>query len=560
MPGPYRRPLRAALFRRRQKSAQQGKQDNNKDKQGQPGSGNKHTAPYPPLEEYRLTAELKLNLEQLQNIFAKCSDVVRRDFYLGQAVKVALFYIDGLADKKLIEDTLVRTLQQAPAELARSLAERTWDLTAVMEMVMPMTDVAVVDNMGSLVKHVLNGDTVLILNGFNKGLALSTRAWEHRAVEEPITESVVRGPRESFIESLRTNTSLIRRRLKTPSLKMETVCLGRYTMTNIVITYIEDLADPAVVREVRRRLESIQIDGVLESAYIEELIEDNPDSPFPQIDHTERPDKVAAALLEGRVGILIDGTPFALIVPTVFVQFLQASEDYYERYYLSSFLRLARFVALNIALLLPAVYVAVTTFHQEMLPTNLLVKVASQREGIPFPALVEALLIELTFELLREAGVRLPRPVGQAVSIVGALVIGEAAVSASLVSPAMVIVVAMTGISSFATPSYSMAITLRLLRFIMLILAGTLGFYGIMLGLLAILVHLNTLRSFGVPYLAPVAPWNFSDFKDVLVRVPRWAMNSRPSQIGYRDPVRQGAGLKPTPPASSNPAPERGES
>ncbi|MDN5327121.1 MAG: spore germination protein [Moorella sp. (in: firmicutes)] len=560
MPGPYRRPLRAALFRRRQKPAQQGKQDNNKDKQGQPGSGNKHTAPYPPLEEYRLTAELKLNLEQLQTIFARCSDVVRRDFYLGQAVKVALFYIDGLADKKLIEDTLVRTLQQAPAELARSLAERTGDLTAVMEMVMPMTDVAVVDNMGSLVKHVLNGDTVLILNGFNKGLALSTRAWEHRAVEEPITESVVRGPRESFIESLRTNTSLIRRRLKTPSLKMETVCLGRYTMTNIVITYIEDLADPAVVREVRRRLERIQIDGVLESAYIEELIEDNPDSPFPQIDHTERPDKVAAALLEGRVGILIDGTPFALIVPTVFVQFLQASEDYYERYYLSSFLRLARFVALNIALLLPAVYVAVTTFHQEMLPTNLLVKVASQREGIPFPAVVEALIIELTFELLREAGVRLPRPVGQAVSIVGALVIGEAAVSASLVSPAMVIVVAMTGISSFATPSYSMAITLRLLRFVMLILAGTIGFYGIMLGLLAILVHLNTLRSFGVPYLAPVAPWNFSDFKDTMVRVPRWAMNYRPSQIGYRDPVRQGAGLKPTPPASSNPAPERGES
>jgi spore germination protein KA len=168
-------------------------------------------------------------------------------------------------------------------------------------------------------------------------------------------------------------------------------------------------------------------------------------------------------------------------------------------------------------------------------------------------------MLELTFELLREAGVRLPRPVGQALSIVGALVIGEAAVSAGLVSPSMVIVVALTGISSFAIPSFAMAITLRLLRFLMLILAGTLGFYGIMLGLLAILVHLNTLRSFGVPYLAPVTPWNFSDFKDVLVRVPRWAMNSRPSQIGYRDPVRQGAGLKPTPPASSNPPPAEGE-
>ncbi|WP_406678746.1 spore germination protein [Moorella sp. ACPs] len=515
---------------------------------------------YPPLEEYQLTAELKLNLEQLQAIFAKCSDVVHRDFYLGQVLKVALIYIDGLADKKLIEDTLVRTLQQASPQLARELAGKSRDLATVMEKIMPMTDVAVVDNMAALVKHVLEGDTVLLLDGYNKVLALSTRSWEHRAIEEPIAESVVRGPRESFIESLRANTALIRRRLKTPSLKMETICLGRYTMTNVVITYLEDLVDPMVLCEVRQRLERIQIDGILESAYIEELIEDNPTSPFPQIDHTERPDKVVAALLEGRVGILVDNTPFALIVPTLFIQFIQSSEDYYERYYLSSFLRLGRFIALNIALLLPAFYVAASTFHQEMLPTNLLIRLASQREGIPFPAVVEALIMELSFELLREAGVRLPRQVGQAVSIVGALVIGEAAVSAGLVSPAMVIVVALTGISSFALPSFAMAITLRLLRFIMLILAGTMGFYGIMLGLLAILVHLNTLRSFGVPYLAPVTPWNFSDFKDVLIRVPRWAMNSRPSQIGYRDPVRQGAGLKPTPPASSNPRPGEGDS
>ncbi|MDN5344731.1 MAG: spore germination protein, partial [Clostridia bacterium] len=508
---------------------------------------------------YQLTAELKLNLEQLKKIFAKCSDAVHRDLYLGQALKVALFYIDGLADKKLIEDTLMRTLQQAPSDLARDLVEKTRDLAAVMETIMPLTDVAVCANMEAVVKHILNGDTVLLLDGYNKALALSTRSWEHRSIDEPITESAVRGPRESFIESLRTNTSLIRRRLKTPALKMEVVCLGRYSMTNVVITYIEDLADPAVVREVRQRLERIQIDGVLESAYIEELIEDNPTSPFPQIDHTERPDKVVAALLEGRIGILVDNTPFALIVPTLFVQFLQSSEDYYERYYLSSFLRLARFIALNVALLLPAFYVAVSTFHQEMLPTKLLFKLASQREGIPFPAVVEAFLLEMTFELLREAGVRLPRPVGQAVSIVGALVIGEAAVSAGLVSPAMVIVVALTGISSFAIPAFAMAITLRLLRFPILILAGTTGFYGIALGLLAILVHLNTLRSFGVPYLAPVAPWYSGDLKDVLVRVPRWSMNSRPSQIGYRDPGRQGAGLKPEPPASSNPRPRGGE-
>lgn len=308
-------------------------------------------------------------MEQLQEIFFKSSDFVARDFYFGQTLKAAIFYIDGLADKELIEDILVRTLQQAPASLARSLALGESPFSQVMESIMPLADVSSVKEMEEAVLHILSSDTLLLVEGVKEGLALGTRSWEHRAVEEPLTESVVRGPRESFVENLRTNTALIRRRLKTPSLKIELLRLGRYTLTNVAVVYLEDLVDPALVQEVRQRLERIKTDGVLESAYIEEFIEDNPTSPFPQIDHTERPDKVVACLLEGRVAILVDNTPFALLVPTVFVQFLQSSEDYYERYYLSSFLRIARLIALHVALLLPALYVAVSTFHQEMLPT-----------------------------------------------------------------------------------------------------------------------------------------------------------------------------------------------
>lgn len=549
MPGPFRKPLRPALWRRL-KAGSAGSASS--------GGQGKKNVPYPPLDHYALTSDISHNLQQLEEIFKNSSDVVKRDFFIGGQAKAAVVYIDGLADKKLIEDTLLRTLQHVPPDLSRTLADRTAPWDRLMEIIVPMADVAPVDTIPDIVNHVLTGDAVLLFEGYNKALATSTRSWEHRSITEPLAEGSVRGSREGFVENLRTNTALIRRRLKTPALKIENLSLGRYSQTNVSLAYLETLADPALLKEVRRRLERINADGILESAYIEEFIEDNPLSPFPQIDHTERPDKVAAALLEGRVALLIDNTPFALLVPTVFVQFLQASEDYYERYWLASFLRLVRFVVLNVALLLPSAYVAVSTFHQEMLPTNLLIRLAAQREGIPFPALAEALLIELTFEVLREAGLRLPRLVGQAVSIVGALVIGEAAVSAGLFSPAMVIVVALTGISSFALPKYSMAITVRLLRFVMLLLAGVLGFYGIMLGLLAILVHLTTLRSFGVPYLSPVAPYHIQDFKDVFIRAPRWVQDTRPEQIGYRDLVRQEEGLKPAPPDGERRSPRGG--
>jgi spore germination protein KA len=278
------------------------------------------------------------------------------------------------------------------------------------------------------------------------------------------------------------------------------------------------------------------------------MIVDNPYSLFPQVITTERPDRAAAALAEGRVVLITDTTPFALILPATLAMLLQSPEDYYHPHGISTAIRWLRYLAFIISVAASPLYVAVTTFHQEMIPFKLLLSVAAAREGVPLPAVLEAIVMEGVFELLREAGIRLPRPVGQAVSIVGALVIGEAAVTAGVVSPLMVIVVATAGIASFATPSYELAIPLRILRFPLMVLAGSLGLFGLTAGLLAVLIHLSGLRSFGVPYLAPLAPLKFGEWKDVLWRAPLWMMHTRP-ETAKRNWYRQAAaGLKPQKP------------
>jgi len=360
-----------------------------------------------------------------------------------------------------------------------------------------------------------------------------------RSVEEPKTAAVVRGPREGFSETLRVNTALIRRRLRDPDLRMKNYKVGRRTRTDLVLCYIEGVADPRVVEKVERRIQSIELDGVLESGYIEEMIQDDFWTPFPLIQNTERPDSVVSHLLEGKVAILVDGTPHALIAPAVFTQFYYSPEDYYERYMIATFLRFLRLLSLIFALLGPAFYIAFVSFHTEMLPSSLAIAMAAGRATVPFPSIVEALLMEISVEILREASVRLPGPIGPTIGIVGALVIGEASVTAGLVSPLMVIVVGLTTISSYANPSYNAAISLRLLRFPIMIVAAGFGLYGIVLSLMLLLHHLVKLESFGVPYMAPMAPLRWQDVKDLLIRVPWTMMKKRPSIYRPQDPVRE---------------------
>ena len=348
---------------------------------------------------------------------------------------------------------------------------------------------------------------------------------------------------------MRTNTALIRRRIKDPNLWLETKQIGKKTQTDVAIMYLKGVANEKTVTEVQSRLNRIKIDAILESGYIEELVQDEAYTPFPTVFNTERPDTVASAILEGRIAIIVDGTPFVLIVPALLIHFFQSSEDYYQRADIGTLIRLLRYLAFFLALLTPSVFIAVTTYHQEMLPTALLISIAAQREGVPFPAIVEAVMMEITFEILREAGVRMPRAIGSAISIVGALVIGQSAVEAGIVTATMVIVVSLTAISSFVSPTFNMAIAVRILRFGFMILAATFGLFGIILGLIAMVLHLNSLRSFGIPYLSPNAPFILKDQKDNFIRLPHWFLFSRPRLISQNDMDREDT---PSPKPSNN--------
>lgn len=479
-----------------------------------------------------VSAELSGNLLLLRTHFANCNDVVFLDFHMRCGTNASVVYIRGMVDLELLNGHVLEPLKGMHIDNIGSMDKVKESITIANREEVP--------TIGDVLDEVLAGKPVLLIDTLTGALSIGLTNYEKRSVEEPMAESVVRGPREGFIESLTVNTSLIRRRLKTPALKFISFTVGTYSRTDISLGYIEGIAKPEIVKEVSERLSQLNIDGVLESGYIEELIENSNFSPFPQLQVTERPDVASASLLEGRVIIITDNTPMVLIAPTTFWSLLQSPEDYYERFMIGTLIRWLRYLFFLIALLAPAIYVAVLTFHQEMVPTTLLLRVAKSREEIPFPALVEALIMEITFEALREAGIRLPRQVGSAVSIVGALVIGQAAIQAGLVSAPMVMVVAITGISSFMMPQYAASISLRMLRFPLMIMSGILGLFGLIMGLLLVISHLCILRSFGVPYLAPLTPIYPNGIKDVLMRVPLVNRGIRPAFYAKGNLRRQG--------------------
>ncbi len=499
-----------------------------------------------------LTPDLETNLREIKSILNNCSDVVYREFVFAQneQLKLALIYTDGLVDNAQVSDQIMRALAlEVPMSVPGQQITKARALEFIRERGLCIHQINESAQLEDIIRSILSGDTVLLVDGHATAIINKARGWEMRSITEPEAETTVRGPREAFVESLRVNTALIRRKIKSPNLKVEALRLGEVTDTDIAIIYIKGIVNEKLVAEVKSRLERIEIDGILESGYIEELIEDSPWSFFPTINHSERPDRVAAMLLEGRVAILVDGTPFVLSVPTLFVEFLQATEDYYHRFLFSSAIRLLRFLAMIITLTLPGLYIAVLAFHHELLPTALLLSIAAQHESVPYPVIIEVLLMEVTFEILREAGIRLPRPIGQAVSIVGALVIGEAAVRAGLVAAATVIVVAGTGIASFVI-AYNLSASLRLLRFLIMFLSAFLGLFGLISGLAVIGIHLCTLRSFGVPYLSPLVPITGVNLTDTLIRAPWWAMFYRPRLIARQNQKRLAQGLKPSPPPS----------
>ena len=485
-----------------------------------------------------LHSELEKNRRVMKDLFERCYDVTFRPFRIGKEIEAEVVYIENMADVDELNDHALAPLMKAsltrPEEIEQFLREE-----------LPIVSAKPIQTFDECAKHVAAGEPVLFIDGWNRALSLGLVKWEKRGVSEPESEPVIRGPKEGFIESAQTNTALLRRRIQSPQLKMEEMRLGRYTQTRVIVAYIEGVVNEGVLEEVRRRLERIDIDGVLESGYIQELIEDNPYSPFPQITVTARVDTVAAGLLQGQIAIITDGTPEVLTVPLVFPMLLQAAEDYYIDPVFASPIRWLRYLLFFFSLAAPSFYVATISFHPEAVPTEQLFNFAAAREKIPLPTVIEAFLMEVTFEALREAGLRLPKIIGPAVSIVGGLIIGEAAVIAGLVSAPVVIVVAITGIASFSVPRYALGFSMRILRFPLLILSGSFGMVGFSLAMIALAVHLATLRSFGVPYLSPLAPFRTRGLKDVLWRAPWWKMNTRPPDSP--NVYRQSTGQKPGP-------------
>ncbi|MBP1964503.1 spore germination protein [Paenibacillus aceris] len=479
-----------------------------------------------------ISAELAQNLQMLNTYLTDCEDVIFAHFHMRNGLNASFLYLRGSVDAELLDSNVLLPLKNEVAEHGSNIESFKDHIN--------VSDLKTLQSLGEILHDVLEGRPVVLIDTVPGALSIGLTKFEARSVEEPLAESVVRGSREGFIESLTVNTSLIRKRLKTPALKFVSFTVGAYSKTDITMGYIQGIAKPEIIRAVSDQIKQMNIDGVLESGYIEEFIENSNYSPFPQLQTTERPDVAAASLLEGRIIIITDNTPMVLIAPATFWTMMQSPEDYYQRFMIGTLIRWLRYTFFLIALLAPAVYVAVLTFHQEMVPTTLLLRVAKSREEIPFPALVEALIMEVTFEALREAGIRLPRQVGSAVSIVGALVIGQAAIQAGLVSAPMVMVVAITGISSFMMPQYSASIALRILRFPIMILSGILGLFGLILGLLLVISHLCILRSFGVPYMAPLAPISLSGIKDVLFRAPVNKLKTRPSIYSQGNMKRQG--------------------
>lgn len=470
-----------------------------------------------------ISLHLRDNQLRMQQTFDRCSDIVVIPWQYGPGMKHDAFsiYAETFVQKKE-HNYFKASLQDLVTHLIGPGTSVTPEdvISFFGNNVASENSAILIDHIDDAVNRVLGGFVVIFFDGWNKALGYKAVGLETRQVTESITEPVVLGPREGTVENLSKNLGMLRVRIKSAKFKIESLETGGETRTTVAFCYMDDSVNPEMLAEFRRRIARIENETILETSFIEELIEDSVYSPFPQYRYTERTDVAAAALINGKIIVLVNGTGSIMICPGLLVELLQSSEDYYQRTVLSSLIRLLRLIALLIAISLPSFYIAFSTFHTELIPTVLLLAIIDSREGIPFPAIFEAFIMEFFFELLREAGIRLPRPVGSAVSIVGALVVGEAAITAGIASPIMVIIVSLTGIASFAIPQYNFAISLRILRFPLMIFSAFLGIFGIMIAYLLIWLHLANLRSLGQPYLNSIGPFIPRHMKDVFVRAP----------------------------------------
>lgn len=459
------------------------------------------------------------NIEIVDSAFEDWGDIVKRRLYIGENKDRAVFicYIDDMANRTLIEGSVLKGLMVD----IRLTDTSDYSISSLLDGGITTADLKYSDNIYDAIDEVMAGNSMLLIDGYDKAVIISTKGFPKRGVDKPENEIAVQGPKEAFAESIRINTVLIRRRIRDTNLKCRQMKIGRRSKTDIAVMYLKGTARDDVLRELIRRLEKVDIDAVLDSGYIEQYIEDSKTSPFPLVQLTERPDKAAAEILEGRIAVVVDNSPFVILVPVVLASLYQASEDYYQRWEIMSFVRVIRYLAGFFAFALPGLYIAVTLYQPSMIAGELAFKLAGARSTVPIPTVAEVIFMELAFEALREAGIRLPSSIGSTLGIVGGIIIGQAAVEAGLVSPMVVIVVALTGICSFAVPNIALVSAYRLVKYIVIALSSLLGLFGWFLGVILVITHLCSLKSFGIPYIYPFAgAGGAGELRDSFIRAP----------------------------------------
>ncbi|WP_373605263.1 MULTISPECIES: spore germination protein [Bacillus] len=465
------------------------------------------------IENYNLSSDLSENINQLQQIFQQAPDLVIRRFQFKNGSEAALVYLSGLVDKQSIHNDILNPLIHNSFDSSKDL---------------PVTigEIQIINTSWKQVENaIFEGDSILLIDN-QEGYRLNTKGWPQRDITDTGNELSLKGAHQGFVETSSQNIALIRRYIPNRELVLKEILIGSRAKTKASILYLRDVASEEVLEELENRIRNIQVDTIVNTGELIEFMEDNPYSPFPQFMLTERPDATVSQILQGRFVIIVDRCPNVLIAPTNFISFFQGVDDYNTRWLVASAIRLLRFVGFLIALFLPAVYVAFISFNFEVIPVQLFLSIAESRERVPFLPVIEALLMEMTLEMMREAALRLPTPISQTVGIVGGIVIGQAAVQAGIVSNIMIIIVAVTAIASAIVPNYDMGLAIRLLRFPMMLLAALFGVVGIVIGWMTIIAHLISLESLGTPYGSPLAPFRLSGMKDTFFRFPLWLMRN----------------------------------
>lgn len=495
-----------------------------------------------PRETKLISKKLSDNIDYLKKVYSIPinGDIVLREFDIvakDKIIPACVIFYDGMTDRNIIDLAILQPLMLLSNLEVKGKENELSEYVSKHLLVHNQTKVT--EKMGKVIDEINYGGCGLFIDGIDVAFACDVKGWEHRGVDRPETESVIRGPQEGFTETLRTNTALVRKILKDEDLIAEDISIGKRSKTPCSLLYIKDIANDSLVDEVRRRLKGIKVDYIFDSGELEQYLEDNPFMTTPQIIATERPDRVASVLAEGKVAVIMSGSPFALVMPTTNFDLLQSAEDTYIRFPYVNLVRIVRMLAIFVSLLLPGLYVAITNFHHEMIPTDLLLAIEASREKVPFPSVVEILIMEFAFELILEAGIRRPGPLGPTLGIIGALILGQAAVAASIVSPILIIIVAVTGIGSFAIPNFGLGLSFRLLRFIFIFLASMAGFLGITFGLFIYGVWSCSVKSFGVPFMAPIGPKTNGNYLEQFVRSPLWKMEKRNDYLNVKKVDKQ---------------------